>query len=188
MKKFFYPTWYAMMKRCYSPSNHNYKRYGARGITVCEEWHNYKCFELWANSTYPAGEQKLTLDRIDNDKDYCPANCRWVTMKTQSNNRRSNTFYTLNGETKTFTEWCNYYQISDDVVWERINKLGWEIQKAFSTPLSLQSSKTRYITHNGETHNLTEWCKITGVPHSTVYARIKRGIDPLVALELKNSK
>ena len=187
MKKSFYPTWYAMMKRCYNTKNHNYELYGARGITVCDSWHNFKEFEKWALNSYPLCEAKLTLDRIDNSKGYSPENCRWTTMKVQSNNRRSNTLYTLNGETKTFTEWCNFYKISDDVVWERINKLHWASKEAFCTPLSSQESKTRWISFNGETHNITQWCKILGVPHSTVYARLKKGVDPITALGLSKS-
>ena len=182
MKFEFYPTWYAMMSRCYKPTHHNYPRYGARGITVCKEWQDYKTFELWAKETVGSKSNLLTLDRIDNDKGYSPDNCRWVSMKVQSNNRSSNTLYSFNGETLTFTQWCEKFNISDDVVWERINRLGWEPYKAFSTPLSTQPSKTRHIVYNGESHNLTEWCRILKVPHSTVYARMARGFSVYEAL------
>lgn len=131
----FYPTWWGMMQRCYNTQNHNYSRYGLRGITVCSEWHDPKVFIDWARKTIEHKKKGMTLDRIDNDKGYSPDNCRWATMKTQSNNRRSNTLYIINGETKTFTQWCEYFKISDDVVWERINKLKWDIESAFKTPV-----------------------------------------------------
>ena len=89
-----YGVWNNMKNRCYNPKVHNYHRYGARGITVCEEWRdNFEKFCEWAISNgydenAPFG--KCTLDRIDNDKGYSPDNCRWVDAKTQSNNRSNN--------------------------------------------------------------------------------------------------
>lgn len=86
-----------MKDRCYNPKSLSYINYGAIGITVCDEWKNsYNKFKAWAeNNGYeedimPNGRNRLTLDRIDNTKGYCPSNCRWVTQKDQQNNRRNN--------------------------------------------------------------------------------------------------
>ena len=90
-------VYYKMKERCCNTNSKSYKNYGARGITICEEWLSSKnAFKEWAfNNGYEENFQKngrnlLTLDRIDNDKGYCPENCRWVTQKEQQNNRKNN--------------------------------------------------------------------------------------------------
>lgn len=86
-----YEVWATMIQRCTNENSKRYPYYGGRGITVCDEWKKYDNFLKWAHENgysenAPRGE--CTLDRIDNDKGYEPCNCRWVSMKVQSNNRR----------------------------------------------------------------------------------------------------
>ena len=83
----FYATWNNIFKRCTNPKNKDYKDYGGRGITVCEEWLDVTIFIAWCESTHPNMEG-YTLDRIDNDKGYNPENCRWADRSTQSINQR----------------------------------------------------------------------------------------------------
>ena len=83
----FYQTWYNMKYRCFKVTNKEYKNYGARGITVCEEWLNVSNFVAWCDLTYPNLEG-YTLDRIDNDKGYSPENCTWSDRTTQAINQR----------------------------------------------------------------------------------------------------
>ena len=83
----FYQTWYAMKYRCYNTKRREYKWYGARGMTVCEEWQDVTNFVAWAESTHPNMEG-YTLDRIDNDKGYSPENCTWSDKTTQAINQR----------------------------------------------------------------------------------------------------
>ena len=83
----FYQTWYGMLQRCTNTMRQDYKDYGARGITVCEEWLNVSNFVAWAEKTYPNLEG-YTLDRIDNDKGYSPENCTWSDKTTQAINQR----------------------------------------------------------------------------------------------------
>ena len=83
----FYKTWRSMIYRCNNPKSKKYKDYGARGITVCEEWVDVATFIAWAESTHPNIEG-VSLDRIDNDKGYYPENCRWADRSTQGTNQR----------------------------------------------------------------------------------------------------
>lgn len=130
--------WECMKQRCYNPSQISYKNYGAKGIRVCEEWHNFENFYNWSlNNGY---ETNLTIDRIDNNKDYSPNNCRWVDMKTQQRNRTNNHLVTLNGETKCITEWCEIYHLQYNTVLRRL-KNGWDIVTAITKPSRVKKGR-----------------------------------------------
>lgn len=103
-------VWNGMKNRCYNLKHDSYKRYGGRGIKVCQEWFDSSShFIKWAlNHGYKEG---LQLDRIDVNGDYEPSNCRWVTAKTNSRNRRNTVYLTCSGETKSIAEWCEIYNI-----------------------------------------------------------------------------
>ena len=121
-----------MQSRCYNPNDKLYKDWGGRGIKICNEWvENIDSFVSWAISN---GYQKgLTIDRIDNNGDYFPDNCRWVTLAENNQNRRSSIFYTYNGKTQNLQQWCNEYGISRSMVNKRL-KMGWDFEKALFTP------------------------------------------------------
>jgi hypothetical protein len=83
-----YRIWICMKTRCFYKNNDSYKNYGGRGITVCNDWRNsFETFRLWALSN--GYSDKLSLDRINVDKNYCPENCRWVSMSVQEFNKRT---------------------------------------------------------------------------------------------------
>ena len=124
--------WHSMYCRCYYKSTNQYKNYGGRGIKVCEEWKHMQGFINFYNWAISNGyKETLTLDRIDNNKGYCPSNCRWITPKEQSNNRRNNVYYTFNGETKTSKQWCELYNISPTTLSDRL-KRGWTLEQALT--------------------------------------------------------
>lgn len=83
-----YSRWRLMVRRCCDPTHHNWPLYGARGITVCEDWKDFQEFYEWGvKSGFKTG---LQIDRIDNSKGYYPDNCRWVTSAKNNQNRRNN--------------------------------------------------------------------------------------------------
>lgn len=124
-----YRIWRSMKTRCYNPNHSWYKRYGGRGIAVCNEWRDdFMSFYNWAMSN--GYQDDLTIDRIDNDKGYSPDNCRWISVKKQQNNRCSNRSITINGITKNVSEWCEYCGLPKSRVKERLRR-GWTPEEAF---------------------------------------------------------
>jgi hypothetical protein len=99
-----YGVWKNMLTRCENAKCKSYKDYGGRGITICEEWHDPKVFLQWAiENGYREG---LELDRIDTNGGYCAENCRFILRIDNAHNKRNNRFLTVNGETKTMSEWA----------------------------------------------------------------------------------
>lgn len=127
-----YSVYRNMIDRCHCPKDHNYQRYGARGIKVCNQWRqSKKAFFDWA---YANGYEKgLSLDRIDVNGDYCPENCRWATPKQQANNKRTNHFIVINGERHTISEWAEISGILKTTLRERISR-GWEGERLLLKP------------------------------------------------------
>ena len=99
-----YRTWNTMKQRCENPNREKYSIYGGRGIKVCDEWQDPNAFIDWSLSN--GYEKGLQIDRIDNNGNYSPTNCRWVTGKENCRNRRSNVILTIDGVSKTVIEWC----------------------------------------------------------------------------------
>lgn len=132
-----YHVWYGMKRRCENPQDTNYHKYGGRGIRVCKEWSdNYEAFVDWAiEAGYdPNSKHKeCTLDRIDNNGNYEPSNCRWANMTVQSNNRRNSVLVTYCGETLTIAQWAKRVGLSHGTLLNRINQ-GWDIEIALTTP------------------------------------------------------
>ena len=125
-----YDTWNRMMHRCYDIKHHKYPRYGARGIKLCEEWkNNYDTFYNWAiNNGFQLG---LSIDRINNDGNYEPSNCRWATRKQQMRNTSRNRYITYKGETRSLAEWCEIFNIRYGTASSRLHR-GKSLDQVFS--------------------------------------------------------
>lgn len=123
-----YKIYSNMKDRCNNKNNYAYKYYGARGIKICKEWENdFSVFQKWAISN--GYQDTLTIDRIDNDRGYCPDNCRWVTPGQQCLNTRSNKYITYNNKTQTLKEWADELGLKYTKLWKRL-KRGWSFEEA----------------------------------------------------------
>lgn len=137
-----------MKSRCTKPSNKNYKNYGGRGITVCNEWLiNPQMFFKWALSS--GYEKGLSLDRKDNENGYFPENCRFTTRVIQANNTRKTINITIGQETKPLYLWAREREIKPHTVYCRIKKYGWTEQEAlgFDEPPRLPGQNN--LRHKG---------------------------------------
>lgn len=139
-----YGVYRTMISRCYCETNEKYPIYGARGIKVCQEWlDNFMNFYNWSmENGYQDG---LTIDRIDVNGNYEPSNCRWITQKEQQNNRRSNHFVEINGETKTLSEWVEsrIYEADKATVYKRLSR-GWSDIDAITKPVIRKFRNKRF--------------------------------------------
>ena len=135
-----YQIWNSMKQRCSNPNAISYPRYGARGISVCPEWENsFASFRDWAITHGYA--DNLTIDRIENDGNYEPSNCRWATNKEQQNHTSYTRLYTYNGETLSIMQWAEKTGIHPNMLYKRLNR-GWDIEKAIKTKSLMKWGKT----------------------------------------------
>lgn len=138
-----FEVWHGIKQRCLNKKDKHYKDYGGRGIIICNYWkNNFINFYKWAmRNGYKEG---LTIDRINNNGNYEPANCRWVTLTDQANNRRSNVMVTYNSETLTLTQMARKYNVNFHMLRNRLrNKI--DIETALKTP-SYKGNKFRKET------------------------------------------
>lgn len=166
-----YRIWCGMIQRCYTPTVESYPLYGGRGITVCAEWRtDPMAFVDWAVSQN--GSATLTLDRKDSNGPYSPENCRFLSVKEQARNRRSNLLLTYNGETKCLAEWCEVLGLKVGTVWSRLNR-GRAVAEAFQPAAPV--APRRDLTVNGRTMTAQQWASEIGVSVSTIYVRHRKG-------------
>lgn len=127
-----YTIWFHMKTRCESPNDKNYSDYGGRGISVCSEWKNsFLAFYQWAMAS--GYSHDLTIDRRDNNGNYCPENCRWITIGQQQNNRRSNHQMTAFGRTQNIKQWADEFGVPYHTLLYRVAH-GWTPERALTTP------------------------------------------------------
>lgn len=131
-----YTVWIGIKTRCNNKNDHNYLKYGARGIRICERWQNSFLHFLQDMGTRPSADH--SIERIDNAGHYEPGNCRWATSEEQANNRRSSRFIEFNGERRTIAQWSKCTGIKQDALLMRLRK-GWSVERALTQ--SVRGSK-----------------------------------------------
>ncbi len=126
-----YGIWVRMRQRCNDPNTDDYEGYGGRGIKVCDEWDDFLAFQNWAHSN--GYKNKLTIERIDNDGDYEPNNCKWICLEKQARNKRNNHFIEFNGVCRTLAEWSEVTGIDSSLLRYRLEH--WGTEKALTTKI-----------------------------------------------------
>jgi len=173
-----YRSWSHMKGRCYCKTDGKYPSYGARGIVVCEEWRND--FSAFLADMGKAPTPTHSIDRIDNDGNYEPSNCRWATAKEQSNNQRSNRIIEYDGRSQSLTEWSKEYGIKFATLSLRLDAYGMTIEEALTKPV-LAHTRTS-ITFNGVTRSHRGWSKALGLSKNAVDERLRSGMTVEQAL------
>lgn len=135
-----YTAWRNMKRRCTDPDHPSWAYYGRRGIGYCDRWSS---FELFVADMGRRPSASHTLDRIDNDENYEPGNCRWATRSTQMSNTRSNRLLTHDGVTLTITAWAARLGLSTEALHYRLRK-GWPIERVLS-PHKLKDGRPRKV-------------------------------------------
>lgn len=124
-----YRAWSNMLDRCRNKNSPGFHRYGGRGISVCDEWAG--SFLAFIKDIGERPSSHHSIDRIDNDGDYCPSNCRWATSKQQSRNRADNRIIEFNGRSQTLYQWAEETGLNNSTISGRIRN-GWPIEKALT--------------------------------------------------------
>ena len=126
-----YGVWSSMIKRCSNKNHKDFKYYGGRGIKVCKRWHKFENF--FEDMGHP--NSNLSLDRINNNSNYSPDNCRWATQSEQANNKRNTVLIKYKDKIKTLMQWSKDLNINRKTLSGRIRR-GWSVEKAIETPVT----------------------------------------------------
>lgn len=132
-----YHLWCAIRGRCYRKTCPAYKDYGARGIYMCERWRTSAA--NFIADMLPTWKPGLTIERRDNDGPYSPENCYWATRIEQANNKRTSRHITFEGRTQTVAQWAREKGIRMKILWARLFKQKWSVEKALTAPITKPS-------------------------------------------------
>ena len=181
-----------MKTRCYNQRHVGYQWYGGRGISVCPKWRaNFESFKKWALEN--GYNDTLSIDRIDNDGDYSPENCRWVSKSAQNSNKRNNIILEINGESLHVSAWSRKSGVKCSTIRERL-KRGWPAyeavfhnpiargEKQVKKPLYRPANNIRKITIDGASRSMTETAAFYKISYSALAHRVSRGQNPEAAV------
>lgn len=170
-----------MIRRCYNPEIANYDSYGGRGIKVCDEWKNsYGSFKKWAvDQGYDPDNRdrnQQSLDRIDVNDDYKPSNCRLVGNDIQQNNKTTNRFVTINGETHTLMQWAKLKGISFPTIATRYHHgdRGELLIRPVDQRFNWRNPKL--VDFKGKQMTIPEIARMSGISQTTIRNRYAKGM------------
>ncbi len=169
-----YRTWQSMINRCRNPNVPGYRDYGARDICVCARW--LECFENF-HADMGDKPENMTLERIDNDGDYCPENCRWATQSEQNRNRRKTIRVEWQGRKVSLAQLCEEMGLDYDRAFTRYSK-GKPLEQVLSPQkLNLECFRDDLVlvTYKGTTKTLGEWGRTFGIRRATLTYRMEQG-------------
>lgn len=171
-----YKVWAKMKERCFNPNTKEYHNYGGRGITVCDSWKN--SFTQFYQDMGPRPSKKHSIDRIDNDGNYEPGNCRWATREEQSRNKRVNRVVIFQGKRVLASDLSRDAGMGRSTVADRMNA-GWDLVEAVTTP----PQRTTIVQFEGKDWTIGELSAKYGISRGALSMRLKNGWDVKLALE-----
>jgi hypothetical protein len=178
-----YRIWNDMRTRCNKEYCDHFKDYGGRGIKVCSEWDNlndgFQNFYEWSMSNGYSND--LTIDRVDNDGDYKPGNCRWVTQYEQNRNKRNNHYLDIDGERKIITDIAKENGLHPSTLKGRLDN-GCSVEDA----IKIVKRNKRIINYNGKNYNPKQFSEMTGINYNTIMTRITKGYSSAEDLIILN--
>ena len=173
--------WYSIKGRCLNKDDQAYHYYGGRGIKMYKEWEeSLVSFYNWAMEN--GYEENLTIDRIDPNGNYEPSNCRWITQKEQTRNRRNNVFVEINGESKTIGEWAEISGIHASVLHARRKS------KNFNEETFLRPQNKTFVEYNGHTYKVKEFSSLTGIKDSKIRSLLYKGKTAEEIIQISNAE
>ena len=162
-----YHTWKNMRARCNAPCNKENGNYQKKNITVCERWNH---FEKFYEDMGPKPTKKHSIDRINNDGNYEPNNCRWADNTVQSNNKSNNFLINYDGKVWTISQLAENLGLSRNALKKHIADKKRSADEAIN-----RINQNLYIEYNGEKKSREEWCKIYNIKLSNLYSRLSKG-------------
>ena len=144
-----YKTWKRMKNRCENKNSKDYKDYGGRGITICDEWKNdFVEFLYW--SLKHGWENGLSIERKDVNGNYCPENCCYIPLSEQPKNRTCTTRIEFNGEVHSISEWARIKGMNRSTLKERLNSKNYTLEEALNTPINKNLARSKPYQPKGE--------------------------------------
>lgn len=176
-----YASWASMIYRCNNPKAQAYHNYGGRGVTVCSRWLEFQNFYLDMGNSYWEGAE---IDRTNNDGNYEPSNCGWVTTKANVRNKRNTWFVEYGGARRKLVELCEELGVSRRNVESRLYQ-GWSLEDSLAIPVRDGGRVTHVV--GGRTMTVSQMAEAAGTSLTAMRSRLYRGATPTQALAFQSS-